>query len=111
MTRKHLPERILQFGIAMIAHFSPGVETKGAAFDDKQRMVNFLLKPLAFSSGCAISIALVPFYPGTNPVHVPIRLQIALAAEDAGELGQEAIFCQQAVVLVRADARVQVDMH
>ena len=45
MTRKHLPERILQFGIAMIAHFSPGVETEGAAFDDKQRMVNFLLKP------------------------------------------------------------------
>ncbi len=45
VTRKLLPERILQFGIAMIAHFSPGVETEGAAFDDKQRMVNFLLKP------------------------------------------------------------------
>ena len=35
------PENMLQFGIAMIAHFS-GDEISGAAFDNKQRMVNFL---------------------------------------------------------------------
>ena len=45
LTKMHLPERIMQFGIAMIAHFSPGDEIEGADFDDKQRMVNFLIKP------------------------------------------------------------------
>ena len=45
ITKLHLPERILQFGVAMIAHFSPGDETVGPAFDEKLRMCNFLLKP------------------------------------------------------------------
>ena len=77
----------------------------------------FLLEPNRHSPGFAAAssstatVTLEPFDPGADPVHVPIRLEISLAAKDAGELGQEAVLRQQAVVLVRADARVQVDVH